>query len=273
MIKGMTGFGSAQLTFGEVKAILEIKTLNHRYFDISYYLPIGFSLVEAKMLPIIKSEIERGKITVSLKIVEKPQPAVSLNKAVVKKYLAHANALRRELKLKNDLTLSHVIALPGVTETKEGAIDPKNMWPAIEKALRKVMTDLMVMRSREGRSLSADVRDKLGRMKTQLKTIRVRAKVILVSEKKKMTDEEFKSFQKGADVNEELSRMAHYIDEVAGLLKAGPGAGKKMDFIAQEMQRETNTIGSKLQTKAVSNAVIALKSKIEKIREQSQNIE
>ena len=121
--------------------------------------------------------------------------------------------------------------------------------------------------------MAVDVGDKTKRMLLQVKKIRARAAIILKQKKKKLTVEEFKSFQKNIDIEEEITRLSHYIYEVKQLLKSLVPIGKKMDFIAQEMQRETNTIGSKLQDSAVSNAVIALKSKIEKIREQSQNIE
>ena len=107
----------------------------------------------------------------------------------------------------------------------------------------------------------------------QVKTIKLRAHIILKEKKTQLTIEEFNSFQKSSDINEELTRLSHYIEELRLLLKSNVSIGKKIDFVAQEMQRETNTIGSKLQDKIVSNAVIALKSKIEKIREQSQNIE
>ena len=129
------------------------------------------------------------------------------------------------------------------------------------------------MRQREGRSLIADMNKLLNLMLLQTKKIRMRSGIILKEKRKLLTDEEFSSFQKGADINEELSRLIHHIEEFRILLRSDIAVGKKLDFIAQEMQRETNTIGSKLQDKVVSNAVIALKSKVEKIREQSQNVE
>ena len=129
------------------------------------------------------------------------------------------------------------------------------------------------MRSREGKTLATDISDKLRLMSSEIVKIRQRAKAILQDKKKMMTNEEFSSYQKSNDINEELTRLSHYIDEAKALLKSGDLAGKKFDFVAQEMQRETNTVGSKVQDQLVSNAVIALKSKIEKIREQSQNVE
>jgi uncharacterized protein (TIGR00255 family) len=129
------------------------------------------------------------------------------------------------------------------------------------------------MRESEGRSLAKDISLQSARMVSQLSKIIKRAEVILNAKRRGLTEEEYISLQKNSDVNEEAARLLHHIEEIRGLLKSEAAVGKKIDFIAQEMQRETNTIGSKLQDKIISKAVIALKSKIEKIREQSQNIE
>ena len=129
------------------------------------------------------------------------------------------------------------------------------------------------MRKREGTALAGDVNGQLKRMILQISTIKARSKELLKEKKDKATDEEFSSYQKSNDINEELARLAHYIEEARALLKQSEGVGKKLDFIAQEMQRETNTIGSKVQDKEVAAAVIAIKSKVEKIREQSNNVE
>lgn len=273
MIKGMTGFGSSELTSGSVKAIVEIKSLNHRYFDINYYLPIGFGSVEQKLRQLVQKTVQRGRVTIAVKITEKPTQSVVFHKEVVKTHLRYAKVLQKEFGLQNDLSLSDVVRLPGVIETKETLVQPEKVWPSLKKSLTKALTALEQMRKSEGRSLAKDVNEKLRGMSTQLKTTQARAKAILSEAKKQLSDEEFVSLQKGMDINEEIARLKHYIVEVRALLKSTVSVGKKIDFIAQEMQRETNTIGSKVQDKIVSNAVITLKSKIEKIREQAQNIE
>ena len=129
------------------------------------------------------------------------------------------------------------------------------------------------MRKREGHSIARDMNNVLKRMSSHAKMIKVRTKKIISEQKKKLNPDEFLSFQKGTDINEEIIRLEHYIAEFRSLLRAPNTVGKKLDFIAQEMQRESNTIGSKMQDKIVSNAVIAIKSKIEKLREQAQNVE
>ena len=273
MIKGMTGFGCAELISGKIRGSVEIKSLNHRYLDIGYFLPQGFAAVESKIRDLLSRYIERGRITVSVKITNKSVPVVYFNREVVKTYLKYARAIKNDFGLKGDLSLSELIQLPGVVDTRETTLSPEDLWPSIEKSFKIALNSLLYMRKREGKSLATDINNQLRRMLVQIKRIQERSKIILREKKKKLVDEEFSSFQKSSDVNEEISRLAHHIDEFKTLLYSDMAIGKKLDFIAQEMQRETNTNGSKLQDKMVANAVIALKSKIEKIREQSQNIE
>lgn len=273
MISGMTGFGSAEFSSGKIKGNIEIKSLNHRYLDIGYFLPMGFSSVESKIRDLLATQIERGRITVSIRITGKPSQTVSFNKEAVSTYLRYAKALQKDFNLKGELSIDRLIQLPGVVDTRETVISAESLWPAIEKDFRLALNGLINMRKREGKSLVADIDGLLKHMLLQSKRIQLRAKLILVAKKKKLADEEYLSYEKSADVNEEISRLSHHIDEFRQLLRQNIVVGKKLDFIAQEMQRETNTIGSKLQDKIVSNAVITLKSKIEKIREQAQNIE
>lgn len=273
MITGMTGFGSAEISTSDVKGTVEIKTVNHRYFDISYYFPIGFGSIEEKVKRIVNDEVKRGRVTISLKLVQRSTQTGVLNHDAVKRYLEVAKILEKNYGLKNQTTVSDILRLPGVINVHDSVLDPEELWPFIEKALRKAVKEVVLMRKREGKTLAADISDKLRIMATNIIKIRQRAKALLQEKKKIQTNEEFSSYQKSNDINEELTRLSHYIDEAKALLKSGDLVGKKFDFVAQEMQRETNTVGSKVQDQTVSNAVIALKSKIEKIREQSQNVE
>lgn len=273
MIKGMTGFGNATFNVKHVKGLLEIKSQNHRYLDIAFFLPSGFAAVEDKMRQMMEQDLRRGRVSLSLKITQKPSPKISYNKNLVKEYLRNAGSLQREFGLKNDITLADLLKMPGVIEASEVVIDVEELRPVIEKALIRAVKSVVVMRTREGKSMIADMRDVLTRMLSQIKMIKARLKEILAEKKKTLTVDEFLSYQKSNDINEELTRLAHYVEEFKGLLFATVSVGKKMDFVAQEMQRETNTIGSKVQDRIVSNSVIAIKSKIEKLREQSQNVE
>ena len=274
MIAGMTGYGNVHFSFGQMKGFLEIKSQNHRYFDFVCYIPVGFGVIENKIKSIVQKEISRGRVTVSVKITEKPAHNVQINKNIVQGYLKEAKKLQKDFSLDNSLTIADLIALPGVVETKEDVLDVDRIWSnSLEPCLHKALKSLVTMRKSEGKSLEKDIIHVLKRMNVQIRTIESRTKTILRENKKVLSPEEFTSFQKGCEINEEITRSKHYVEEFKLLLKSKVSVGKKMDFIAQEMQRETNTIGSKLQDQIVSNAVIALKSKIERLREQAQNIE
>ena len=208
-----------------------------------------------------------------LKLPKNRFNTLSFNKEAVKEYLSYAKSLRKEFGLQNNLTLADLIKMPGVVEAKEIRLNIDQIWPGIEKSVKQAMKSLSAMRAREGKSLFADMSNVLRRMQGQIKTIQKRDASVLKEKKRALSSEEYVSFQRSCDINEEVTRLSHYVLEFKTLLKSKDSVGKKLDFVAQEMQRETNTIGSKMQDRVVSNAVIALKSKIEKLREQSQNIE
>lgn len=273
MIKGMTGFGSAQLNNKKFNATIELKSVNHRYLDVNYYLPPGFGGFEDKARQILQGSLSRGRVTVSIKINQNADQKIIVNKDVVRVYLKQINSLKRNFHLKGDVTIADVLKLQGVLETKDNVQLNKASYIELERLLKKALGGLIVMRKREGRSLAKDISKQLREMTAQTGKIYTRAKAILAQKKKRLTDEEFSSFQKNSDINEEVARLKHYIVELKKLMNAKVSVGKKMDFIGQEMQRETNTIGSKMQDKIISNAVISLKSKVEKVREQAQNIE
>lgn len=273
MITGMTGFGAKDVSAGKVKGVVEVKTVNHRYLDVSFHLPLGFSSFEERIQKLVSKNIRRGRVTVALRIVEKPQMSITLNEEAVKKYRALGSSLTRQFGMKNDLSVADLLKLPGVIETREVFADAHLSWPSVEKGLVKALESVVSMRRREGKALYADMNGQLNRMQKRIKEIRTRALNLLKEQKQTLTSEEFVSYQKSNDVNEELARLGHHIEEAKVLLKQNQEAGKKLDFIAQEMQRETNTIGSKVQDKEISAAVIAIKGKIEKIREQANNVE
>ncbi|MDD3374177.1 MAG: YicC family protein [Candidatus Omnitrophica bacterium] len=273
MIKGMTGFGSAEISSGATKGIVEVKSVNHRYLDVGYFLPPGFMLLEDKIRKLVQKDIFRGRISIVMKITKKEAPTVSFNKKVIQTYLKQEKNLKKEFGLSGDLSLGELIRLPGVVDVQETDVNASTLWPAVEKAITKALASLVKMRKREGLSIAKDVKSQLSLMSLQIKKIQLREKQVLFLNKKKMDSEEFESYQKSIDVNEEISRLAHHVVEFQLFLKSNGAVGKKLDFIAQEMQRETNTIGSKIQDKIVSNSVISLKSKIEKLREQAQNVE
>ena len=273
MITGMTGFGTSGIFLGKGKGVVEVKTVNHRYLDVAFYLPVGFSSFEGPIQKVIARHIKRGRVTVAVRITGKPQVDVCFNEDAIKRYRDFAKSLARRFGVKDDLSAADIMRMPGVVEAKEVFIEATHMWPSLEKGLIKAIDSVVAMRLREGKALEKDIAGQLAGMGVSMAQIKARIRDLLKIQKKELSGEEFSSYQKSNDINEELARLAHHIDEAKGLLKQKQEAGKKMDFIAQEMQRETNTIGSKVQDKDISAAVIAIKSKIEKIREQANNAE
>ena len=156
MIKGMTGYGSSQITSGKVKGAIEIKSQNHRYLDIVFYLPNGFSGLENKIKQHVSRSILRGRVTVTLKITDKPGQTLFLNKDTVLEYLKYSRSLKREFAITQDISSSELLKLPGVITVKETSLDPDKLWPPVENGLKKALDSLMAMRLREGKSLSVD---------------------------------------------------------------------------------------------------------------------
>ena len=151
MITGMTGFGASEITTENIKGTIEVKTVNHRYFDISYYMPIGFGSIEEKVRRLVGEMVKRGKVTVALKITQRSAQTGSLNRDAVKKYLDVAKILEKNYGLKNQMTVSDLLRLPGVIDAQDTALDPEELWPFIEKALIKAIHSLVMMRKREGK--------------------------------------------------------------------------------------------------------------------------
>lgn len=272
MIKGMTGFGHAVFSKGKIKAAVELKSVNHKYLDVTYYLPNGFGAMESRIKSVLQKSIQRGRVTASLRFLEKPDNVITLHKDTVKSYMTYMRSLRKEFKLDGNMGLTDVVHLPGVFESREAMISPDMVWTDVEKAFRHAINALTLMRKKEGQSIVRDMSSQLKQMASDVNHIKARAKLILDDKRKTTPIEELASFQKSNDVNEEIERLSHFVIEVRALLKKDE-AGKQIDFYAQEMHRETNTIGSKIQDKLVSRHVVSLKSLIDKIREQAQNIE
>ena len=132
MITGMTGFGAGEITLGKVKGIVEIKTVNHRYLDVAFYLPVGFSSLEDKIQKIIAGQVKRGRVTVSVKITERPHTNIIVNQEAVKRYLDFAKALGGKYHIKNDITVADIMRLPGVVEAKEVFVQAGELWPVLD---------------------------------------------------------------------------------------------------------------------------------------------
>jgi len=292
MIKSMTGFGKGQASTPEGTLTVEIRSLNHRYFDLVSRLPNHFSTFDAKVRDYMKKKIGRGRINLSLSWEgrEQPQTKFKVNLELAKRYHRQMLKLRKALSLKDDLSISQIVALPEVITYQQKKEHAGQMWPQFRSALGVAMGNLERMRQAEGKRLGRDLLERIKRIRSYLVDIerhlpraiaRYRNKLLkkvkaLSGVKDAGRDrvaEELAMFVRNSDVSEELTRMKSHLKGFQMALRNQKEAGKELDFIAQEMFREANTIGAKSSSFTISRWVIKVKSQIEKMREQLQNVE
>ncbi|MFH1846585.1 MAG: YicC/YloC family endoribonuclease [Candidatus Omnitrophota bacterium] len=293
-IKSMTGFGreSVKSPYGRITA--EIKTLNHRSLSVTCNPFNGLFLLEERTKELLESKVFRGKIFVRISLEEAGQKKniekVRVNESLAEEYLTKIRKLQKKLGLNGDVQIQELISLPGVvgdkTEQKE-----ENIWPHVRTALQKAIKKLVKYREEEGARLARDFRGRISGIQKSIKEVKkyeekgiedYRKKLIRsireiaenVDADKSRLETEVASFAKNCDIAEEVTRLeGHIIAYIKTMKDVKTDIGKKLDFIAQEMQREANTIGAKASDFRVSKAVIDIKSEIEKMREQIKNIE
>ena len=294
MIKSMTGFGRGEFSDGKRNVIAEIKTVNHRYADITVKMPKRYSFAEEKIKGIVKKQVKRGKADVSI-IVEnltEGDITVNLNTPVADQYIARLRELQESYGLSGDIDISLVSSMPDVLKVIPDVADEEEVASAICSAVELAAANLDEMRSREGEKLAADLLGRGETVKEIVRKISERAPKVAVEYKDKMYGRiqelledkvdipeerilvEAAIFADKASITEELVRLDSHMDQLRTFLTKGGGAiGKKLDFLVQEMNRETNTIGSKANDLEITSLMLEAKSEIEKIREQVQNIE
>ena len=274
MIKGMTGFGAAT---GNVKPwgrlTLEIRSINHRFLDIVLHLPGGFSRLEDELKQEITKRLVRGRVTCTLNINGGATQKASLNKALLRRYFLELQKVKRELRLREEININNLMHLPGVWTVEEVQAGNESA-AAIKLLLKKALDELVRCRQKEGQQMHRDLIGRLRRTREILSQIHARyAQVLRHRVAQIASPEEQNAFLKDADITEELVRLRFHLKSAMARLNSSGAVGKELDFIAQEMQREINTVGAKSIDAAVSGKVVQIKSEIEKIREQLQNIE
>lgn len=292
MLKSMTGFGRSEIITKEHKIIVEMKSVNHRYCDISIKMPKKLSFFEAEIRNFLKDYIGRGKIDVSINYEDytKNMACVKYNEDLAREYLNHLNRLSEEFHLANDITTLSLSKYPEVFTLEEQAIDEEQLWGFLEPVIREAANKLVDTRKIEGERLKKDILVKLEEMERAVVFIEERSPKVLRDYRTKLTkkveellkdtkiDEgvlatELTIYADKICVDEETVRLRSHIRNMKDTLMEEKSVGRKLDFIAQEMNREANTILSKVNDIDITNIAINLKTEIEKIREQIQNIE
>lgn len=275
MIKSMTGFGSKEgriAAFGKVSA--ELRSSNHKFLEIALHLPEGFLALEEKIKKEIEARIKRGRVTCVVNILGSQSPDIFINKPLLKKYASALKNIQEWFGIKEGIRLDTLIHLPGILSLAQGQIPKERIWPGLKTLVNQALGDLVKMRSKEGQALSVYLRSHSLSLNAQLGMIKARFKKAVKDKLTKIeTDEERASFLKNTDISEEIERLAFHIRNFKNKLSKNGAVGKELDFIAQEMQREANTMAAKSFDAAISAKVVQTKSQIEKLREQVQNIE
>lgn len=292
MIKSMTGFGRCEVTEGDRKYTVEMKSVNHRYLDASIKMPKKLSFFESSIRNELKNYVQRGKIDIFITYEDFSESNVCIkyNKDIAAEYLEYLRTMSEDFGLDNDIRVSTLSRYPEVFSMEEQTIDGEEIWKGLAKAIQGAAGGLEETRIREGHNLAGDLTAKLDGMLEHVAFIEERSPQIIEEYRKKLDERirellgdasvdetrlltEVTIFADKVCVDEEIVRLKSHIETMKQALRDGGGIGRKLDFIAQEMNREANTILSKANDLAISNRGIDLKTEIEKVREQIQNIE
>ena len=292
MVKSMTGFGRASAALKNGKITVEIKTINHKFADLTLKLPNNIVVFEEKIKEVLQKSIMRGKVSLNLICEGKflKEERFSINREAARAYYDELVKLKKFLKISDDVTIKELLSLPGVLSYESGDGDLAKIWPAVKSAVERAMKNLIIDRAKEGKALSVEIFSRVKKIRKLLDSIRSRAHLNIDEYKRRFEarvktltggrnidigrlEMEVAIFAKNCDISEEITRLENHLDNFVKTISAGGEVGKKLDFIAQELHREINTIGSKASDFKIAKNVIEIKSEIEKIREQAKNLE
>lgn len=293
MIKSMTGFGRCEVADGDRKFTVEMKGVNHRYLDANIRMPKKLNFFESAIRNLLKQSVHRGKVDIFINYEDTSESQVSLkyNEALAGEYLFYLKKMEEKFSLENDIRVSTLSRYPEVLTMEEQPVDEEELWNGLKKALDGAIRQFVETRTMEGENLKNDLVGKLDGMLDLVGYIEERSPQIVAEYRAKLEDKvrelledtqmddsriaaEVVIFADKICTDEEVVRLkSHIVHMKETLLSDENGIGRKLDFIAQEMNREANTILSKANDLEVSNVGIELKTEIEKVREQIQNIE
>lgn len=292
MIKSMTGYGSAKGTVEGLELTVELKSVNNRYLDVNVRMPRGFLFAEEAVKSAVGKHISRGKVDVFITINSSASEdtVVRVNDSLLQAYLNTLEAVSAQYGLENDLTISSILRFPDVLTVEKAELDQQQVAAGLVQLLEQALCDYDLMREREGARMLADISARLNTIESMVAVVearapetaaayeaRLRQKMEAVLEGKNVDESriiaEAAIFADHIAVDEETVRLHSHLAQMRSMLEAGSPFGRKADFLIQEFNRESNTIGSKCQNADIAKVVVDLKSEIEKIREQIQNIE
>lgn len=289
----MTGYGRGEYENDLYRFKIEIKSLNHRYIDINVKTPRQISYLEETIKKKIKGQLFRGKVDVyiSLEYMSESQIDIKIDNELANSYYNALEDLMEHLNLKDNISLNNILNIPDIVKTKKRDLDEDSIWEVLNAALDIALKNISSMKKEEGLELKKDISIKLYTIEFYVKIIEERSPEVVIEYKKKLNDRiselvdndtvldkerlnnEVAFFADKASIDEELVRLKSHIKQLKLILEEEDSIGRKLDFLIQEFNREINTIGSKSGDVLITSYVVELKSEVEKIREQVQNIE
>ena len=292
-MKSMTGYGRGECARDGFKITVELGAVNRRQSEISVNLPRELEMLEAQVRDAINARVARGRVTarISIHAAGRISARMHINERLAKAYAAELDRLARQLKLSGGVSLDQIVRAPGVFQSDEELAGAENIWPAVEKALKQALAALVKMREREGAHLAGDLAARIGIMRKSVEKIQKQAPLTAENYRKQLLErirtagienvaadderllKEVVLFADRSDIAEELTRLQSHFQQFKDCRKSPEPVGRTLDFLAQEMNREINTIGSKANDAVISREVVTLKAELERFREQVQNVE
>jgi uncharacterized protein (TIGR00255 family) len=293
-MKSMTGYGRGECSQNGFKITVELSSVNRKQTEISVALPREMEMLEAQMRDSINRQVSRGRLTVRVALhagASKLSARMHLNIPLARAYAAELNRLARQLKLPGPVTLDQLASAPGVFQTDAQLVEEEDFWPAVRKALNQALAMLVKMREREGAHLAQDLAKRIAVMHKAATRVQTHAPEVARRYREQLVEriktagleapgvdddrllKEVVYFADRSDISEELTRLQSHFRQFGDCLKSNEPVGRTLDFLAQEMNREVNTIGSKANDSLISREVVTLKAELEKFREQAQNVE
>lgn len=293
MLKSMTGYGKGEASSSGFRIKAELKSVNHRYLDITVKLPRYLIYLEESIKKLIKEKLGRGKVDVfiNLDFESISSLEVKVDIPLAMNFKNALSDLRDQLQIEDSIRLSNILSIPDVIRTEKKDLDEASVWETLRSAIDSALSQLVVMRESEGQQLKLDMLEKLGTIEEIVSEVKIRSPLVVEEYRKKLNERiaalleepaiidqgrlamEVAVYADKSSIDEELTRMNSHIAQFRSIIEEDGAIGRKLDFLIQEFNREVNTIGSKSSDSIIVNKVVDLKSEIEKIREQVQNIE
>lgn len=288
----MTGFGRGETNSEKLKINIEIKSVNHRYCEIVPHMPRSMNVFEDRIKRVIQKKISRGRVDLYINVVKygTDRVTVKVDEHLAASYLLSVKELKDKMTLAGEVTVKELLQLPGVFSLEESEEDAEQWWPELEATLQQALAGLMDMRVKEGELLASDIKERIGRIAGFVNEIEQRSPVVVDEYRARLSqrlhdllesgtmdpsrlDAEVVLLAERSSITEEIVRLKSHLRQLKDCLDLGTPVGRKLDFILQELNREINTIASKSSDLAINSVAVEVKSELEKIREQVQNIE